>query len=124
VKADYKTNPTGPLSPAQLAQLDRVLTPDEQAAVNAYQAAADTGQAEAAYTASQQRRGVSTPIVTRDVKATFEPSATPSRALMVPTAPTPTVAKAAVPWWYWLLAIGGGVLVLGGSAYAVRRAIS
>ncbi len=47
------STPTGPLSPAQLAELERVLTPVEQAAVSAWQST----QAEAALAAERARGG-------------------------------------------------------------------
>lgn len=115
--ADYKTNPTGPLSPAQLADLDRVITSDEQAAVTAWQ----SGEAEQQLTAVRQGGGPRSETVTVTSKGT---TIAAKKSPLAVKAPAPTSSKAAVPWWAWLLVIGGGLVVIGGATYAVKRAVA
>jgi hypothetical protein len=88
--ADY-----GPLSPDQLAQLDRALTPAEQAAV-------DEAQGKAADTTLKVERAKGGP-----QSATVE--VTPKGAVIksLGTRVVPMVRRAGIPWWQIALAAAG-----------------
>jgi hypothetical protein len=141
--SDYKTNPIGPLSPQQLADLDRALKPDEYAAVSAFQSKEADAQAVAehakplapgehaatvSFESSQQGTQLSSPSKppTPMVLPTFVSRGTR------PIAPRTTVAPAGVataavqtaaddPWWYPVLAVVGVLAVGGATLYVTRR---
>jgi hypothetical protein len=84
----------GPLSPDQLAQLNRVLTPVEQAAVSA-------AQGQAADTQLKVERAKGGP-----QSATVE--VTPKGAVIKSLGTRPVmVARAGIPWWQIALAAAG-----------------
>lgn len=98
----------GPLSPDQLAQLDRKLTPAEQAAVDAWQ-----GKEADVQLATQRAKG-------GPQSATV--SVTPQGAVIKSLAPKVTVTETSgLKWWHILLgALGAGAIGVG--VYkAVRR---
>jgi len=98
----------GPVSPEQLAQLDRKLTPAEQKAVDDWQAS----QSDAALAAERKKGGPQSATV----------SVTPKGAVIERPKSTP-VAKTVIqiPWWAYPLA-AAGVFVVGLGIYkAVKR---
>lgn len=80
----------GPMTPAQLAQLDRKLTPAEQAAV-------DAGQAKEA----------------EDLAKAEEAKGGPKAKIMKADEHGATIVADPKPWWPWLVGAGGAVIVLG-----------
>lgn len=92
----------GPVSPAQLAQLNRKLTAAEQKAVDDWQASQSVAMqaAEEAKPFINPKTGKKTVI-----RTTYEPA---------------VESKSAWPWWKILLAVGG-TLVAGGTGWALLR---
>lgn len=93
----------GPMSPQQLADLDRVLTPAEQAAVTAYQ----SGEANAQLAEVRKSGGPRS----KTVEVTERGAVIQAR---------PVKASMGIQWWQ--IALGAlGVAVVGGGVYALAR---
>lgn len=101
--SDYGDGAYGPLSPDQLAQLDRKLTPSEQAAVDAWQ-----GKTADAQLAAERAKG-------GPQSATV--AVTPQGAVIKSLA---AFSKPSAPWWEIALIVVGGLAVAGG-AYTLTR---
>jgi hypothetical protein len=98
----------GPPSPADLAKLDRKLTPAEQAAVDAYQSSqADQQLADVRKQGGPQSKTVSV----TEKGATIQSLAQPKAVAQ---------AEPGMPWWQLLLIIGG-IGLTGTGVYLVAR---
>ncbi len=103
-KSDYGQD-YGPLSPEQLAKLDRALSPAEQKAVEDWQAQ----QSDAALAAERAKGGPQSATVSVTEKgAVIKSLAQPSRSVLSP----PWVGPFGLNWWQALL-LGLGVVVTG-----------
>jgi len=109
--ADY-----GPLSPAQLATLDRALTPAEQKAVDDYQSsAADQTLVTERAKGGPQSVDVSVTPKGATIRAVPQPRAQPIVRVQ-PKVLQAGMAPAGLAWWQIaLLILGGGAVVVGGS---------